>query len=119
MKKQLKNKFEKKLHSQLKKAKVNFKYESEKIPYVFAGHYIPDFVLQVNGQKRYIEAKGYFRPEHKRKMAAVKKLHPAMDIRIVFYSFDKRNVRWAEKNGFPYSIGQIPENGLNEQKTIL
>jgi hypothetical protein len=69
-------------------------------------------VLSLPLGKIYIEAKGHFRPEAKRKMVAVKKLHPAMDIRIVFYSFKTKDIRWAEKNGFPYSIGKIPEDWL-------
>ena len=106
------NKFEKRLHTQLKRSKVDFKYEPEKIAYVLSGHYIPDFVLTTPAGKIYIEAKGHFRPEAKRKMVAVKKLHPAMDIRIVFYSFKSKDIRWAEKNGFPYAIGKIPEEWL-------
>jgi predicted nuclease of restriction endonuclease-like RecB superfamily len=112
------NKFEFKLHTQLKKSKVKFEYEPEKIPYVLSGHYIPDFVLTGKNGKTYIEAKGHFRPEAKRKMVAVKKLHPAMDIRIVFYSFKSKDVRWAEKNRFPYAIGTIPKDWLeNETRT--
>ncbi len=106
------NNFEKKLHTQLKKAKVNFKYEAEKIPYIISGHYIPDFILYRPDRKIYIEAKGHFRPEAKRKMVAVKKLHPTLDIRIVFYSFKAKDIRWAEKQGFPYSIKTIPGDWL-------
>jgi len=106
------NKFEQKLHLQLKKSLVEFKYEPEKIPYILSGHYIPDFVLYGKLGKVYIEAKGHFRPEAKRKMVAVKKMHPAMDIRIVFYSFKAKDIRWAEKNGFPYSIATIPTDWL-------
>lgn len=109
MKKQRKNKFEERLFRQLRRAKVNFKYESEKIPYILARHYIPDFVVSTPEGKIYIEAKGYLRPEHKAKMVAVKKLHPAMDIRIVFYANKPKDIRWAEKNKFPYAIETIPK----------
>lgn len=108
----LKNEFEKKLYRQLKKSKVSFKYESEKIPYILARHYIPDFVLVLPSGKIYIEAKGYLRPEHRAKMVAIKKLHPAMDIRIIFYSFNKKYIKWAEKYNFPYAIGTIPGEWL-------
>lgn len=110
--KKLKNKFEKKIYSQLKKAKISFKYESEKIPYLIAGHYIPDFVIQREDGKIYIEAKGYLRPEHKRKMVAVKKLNPNLDIRFVFYSENKKFTKWAIKNHFSYAIGTIPKEWL-------
>lgn len=111
----MKNQFEKKLYRQLQRAKVSFKYESEKIPYILARHYIPDFViLSKSGSKIYIEAKGYLRPEHKSKMAAVKKLHPAMDIRFVFYSENMKQIKWAEKNRFLWAIGSIPKEWLDE-----
>ena len=106
------NKFEQRLHTQLKRSGVSFKYEAEHIPYVLSGHYIPDFTIEARSGRIYIEAKGHFRPEAKRKMVAVKKLHPAMDIRIVFYSFKTKDIRWAEKHGFPYAIGKIPGDWL-------
>lgn len=107
------NKFEVKIDKQLSKSKVKYEYESEKIPYVIYGNYNPDFIiLSKSGSKIYIETKGHFRPEAKRKMVAVKKLHPDLDIRIVFYSKNKVYTRWAEKHGFPYAIGEIPEGWL-------
>lgn len=112
LKTKTKNKFEQRIFNSLKKSKVPFKYESEKIPYVFSGHYIPDFVIKIGTNTVYVETKGYLRPEHKRKMVAVKKNHPTYDIRMVFYSFNKQYVRWAEKHGFPYAIGSIPEEWL-------
>lgn len=110
--KKLKNKFEKKLYAQLKRNKIEFKYESERIPYLIAGHYIPDFLILTPTGKLYIEAKGYFRPEHKRKMIAVKKLNPNLDIRLIFYSENKKYIKWCEKNGFKFAIGTIPREWL-------
>lgn len=106
------NKFEKKIEKQLKKSKLPFKYESEKIPYVIAGHYIPDFTIDTSSGKIYIETKGHFRPEAKRKMAAVRRLNPQFDIRLVFYSRKLKDIRWAEKHGFKWAIGSIPEDWL-------
>jgi predicted nuclease of restriction endonuclease-like RecB superfamily len=108
------NKFETKIYKQLKKSKVPFQYEAEKIPYVLAGHYIPDFIIHTSLGKIYIEAKGYFRPEAKRKMAAVKRQHPELDIRLIFYSRSKTNIRFAERYGFKYAIGTIPQEWLDE-----
>jgi len=108
------NKFEQRIYLQLKKSKLSFKYESEKIPYVLAGHYIPDFIINTAHGKIYIEAKGYFRPEAKRKMVAVRRQHPELDIRLVFYSASKTNVRFAERHGFKYAIETIPKEWLNE-----
>lgn len=107
------NKFEERIFKQLKKSKVGFKYESEKLPYLFTGHYIPDFVVNGRDGKIYIETKGYFRPEHKRKMVAVKKLHPTLDIRIVFYAKKIKDIRWAEKHGFLWAIEKIPQEWLD------
>jgi len=107
-----KNAFEERLHSQLKRAKVKVKYESTKIPYILARHYIPDFVVETPSGKIYIEAKGYFRPEARSKMAAVKRQHPELDIRIVFYKHSKTNERWATKHGFKYAFETIPKEWL-------
>lgn len=107
------NKFETKLYNQLRKAKVVFKYESEKIPYHWVGHYIPDFIITTPNGKVYIEAKGHFRPEAKRKMVAVKRLFPTMDIRIVFYSKKIKDIKWAERYGFPWAIENIPGEWLD------
>ena len=106
------NKFELRLYSALRKQRASFKYESEKILYTYSGHYTPDFVVETKQGKIYIEAKGYFRPEDKRKIAAVKKCNPTLDIRLVFYSVSKVNIRWAEKYGFPYAIGDIPQDWM-------
>lgn len=111
------NKFENKIEKQLKKAKVSFQYESEKIPYLFAGHYLPDFVITTSTGKIYLETKGHFRPEAKRKMVAVKKLHPELDIRILFYSRKLKDIKWAEKNGFKWAIDTIPEDWLKDYGT--
>lgn len=109
----LKNKFELKISNQLLKSGLKFKYEGTKIPYILARHYIPDFILDTKLGKIYIECKGYFRPEHKAKMAAVKKQHPELDVRILFYSHKDAYVRWAEKNGFKYAINEIPQDWLD------
>jgi predicted nuclease of restriction endonuclease-like RecB superfamily len=108
-----KNKFENRILEQLKRHNLKFKYESEKIPYVIARHYIPDFVIDTPTGKVYIECKGYFRPEHKAKMAAVKKLHPELDIRLLFYSASKPNIRWATKHGFRYAFREIPQDWID------
>lgn len=110
----IKNRFEQRIYNLLKRNKVNFKYESEKIPYVFSGHYIPDFVIAGPKGKIYIETKGYLRPEHKRKMVAVKKLHPTLDIRILFYAFKPKDIKWAEKHGLPWAIETIPPEWMEE-----
>lgn len=110
--KKLRNKFETKIAAQLKWAKVKFSYESEKIPYVLAGHYIPDYVITTSSGKIYIEAKGHFRPEAKRKMVAVKRQHPELDIRMVFYRYSAKYEKWSIKHGFKYAWGVVPQEWL-------
>lgn len=112
MKTKTKNRFEDRIFKTLTKSKVPFKYESEKIPYIFSGHYLPDFVVQTPHGKIYIETKGYFRPEAKRKLVAVKKLNPNLDIRIIFYAKKEKDIRWAERHGFIYSIETLPKEWL-------
>lgn len=108
----LRNKFEDKTYKQLRRAKILFEYEKEKIPYVLARHYIPDFILTTPTGKVYLECKGYLRPEHKAKMVAVKRQHPNLDIRILFYASNKKNIKWAEKNGIRYAIDKVPKDWL-------
>lgn len=106
------NKFERELRKELRRAKVTFKYEGSKIPYVIAGHYTPDFTVSTPTGKIVIEGKGYFRPEDKRKLIAVKKCNPHLDIRLVFYKDLLSNGKWCKKNGFKYAIKHIPKEWL-------
>ncbi len=92
----------------MKRRKVIFQYEPEKIAYVLAKHYIPDFVIQTRLGRIYVEAKGYLRPEDKAKLVAVKRQHPNMDIRLLFYSNNVSNIKWANKCGFRYAVETIP-----------
>jgi predicted nuclease of restriction endonuclease-like RecB superfamily len=109
---QPRNTFEKDLRRQLRRAKVAFTYESRKIPYVIAGHYLPDFTVTVPNGEIIIEGKGHFRPEDKRKMVAVKKCNPQLDIRIVFYSSKLSDIKWCKRHGFKYAIKRIPKEWL-------
>lgn len=109
---QTRNKFEARIDQQLRASRVKFSYENERIPYVIAGHYIPDFIVETKTGKIYLETKGHFRPEAKRKMVAVKKMHPELDIRIIFYRASKPYIRWAEKHGFKYAFHSIPDDWL-------
>lgn len=102
------NLFELLVEKQIKRAKLKYSYESAKIPYLLAGHYIPDFIFEAPNGLIYVECKGYFRPEDKRKLRAVKKQHPELDIRLLFYSKKLKDIKWCEKNGFRYAIDTIP-----------
>ena len=123
------NKFEAKTGKFLEQSKVDFEYEKTKLEYTVSGKYLVDFgFFTKSGKKIYIETKGNglsFDGHTKRKMRAVKLLHPEIDIRIVFYANGKcgpkrkdgtfmRQLDWAEKYGFPAAIKDIPESWLDE-----
>lgn len=102
--------FEARVAAGLTQFGVAFQYEppNRVLTYTIEGGYTPDFVLP-NGI--IIEAKGWFPPEDKRKMRAVKAAHPQLDIRLVFQSTGRKgaNLRWAAKYGFPACVGDVPE----------
>lgn len=110
--------WERTLDTQLKRAKVRYSYESERIPYVINHTYLPDFSL-ANGIR--IEAKGYFRPGDTAKYKAVKAQNPDLDLRFVFMDGDKKISRqknthgqWCDRNGFKWASGSIPKEWLIE-----
>lgn len=89
------------------------------IRYVVPARYIPDFVLP-NGV--FIEVKGWLRPRDRAKMARVKKENPDLDIRFVFQRANSRIGKspnsltywqWAERYGFHWAEGLIPEEWWN------
>ena len=81
---------------------VSFEYESTKIPYTIKHNYHPDFYLP-NGI--YLEIKGYWDPEDRRKVLAVKRDNPDIDLRMVFQApyntISKKSkttyAKWCEK----------------------
>ena len=93
---------------------VSYEYESEKLSYTIEHNYTPDFVLP---NYTYLEAKGYWAPEDRRKILAVKKANPEVDIRMVFQSpyntISKKSkttyAQWCERHDIPWtSYQEIP-----------
>ena len=86
---------------------VSYEYEPTRIPYTLQCKYSPDFVL-VNGI--HLEAKGYFSSKDRRKMLAVIRDNPDIDIRMVFqkpyqklYKGSKTSyAQWCEKHGIKW-----------------
>ena len=112
--------FEERISNQLKESKVEYQYETEKIPYIIPEtkrSYIPDFILP-NGI--YIEAKGRLTASDRKKLQFVVKQNPEIDLRIVFTSGKTRISKsskttygqWAEKNNIPWAEKFIPESWL-------
>jgi hypothetical protein len=106
---------------QLKKQKIKFEYETQKIVYVVPAQthvYTPDFVLP-NGI--IVETKGIWSADDRKKMGLIKEQHPDIDVRMVFGLDNKisknsktRYSTWCEKRGIKYAIGSIPEEWLHE-----
>ena len=125
--------FEDKHIEALKKEKTKFWYEASKVPYIVEANYIPDIILDPNnklkGSKKrsltlkdlegmvLVELKGRFTSQDRRKMKAVKKANPKLDIRFVFQRDNfltkaKKGTytSWAKQNGFDYHVGYtIPD----------
>jgi hypothetical protein len=108
-----------------------FKYEEVKIEWedLMYRTYTPDFILP-NGI--IIESKGRFVTADRRKHIAIKKQHPKLDIRFVFYnSRNKLNKgakstyqNWCDKYGFRYYDRIVPldwleEKGKNKHKELI
>ena len=87
---------------------VPYEYESTKVPYVIQHSYTPDFHLP-NGV--FLECKGYWDSEDRRKIKAVKKQSPHLDIRMVFQSpyntIHKKSkttyAQWCERHDIPWA----------------
>jgi hypothetical protein len=76
----MRSKLEENIADLFEELNVDYEYESEKLSYVIEAKYIPDFKVG----DVYLEAKGYFPSDQRRKMKAVKKANPDLDIRIIF-----------------------------------
>jgi len=93
---------------------ITYKYESEKLSYTIEHNYTPDFVLP---NYTYLETKGYWDAADRRKVLAVKKANPEIDLRMVFQSpYNKISKKskttyamWCEKHAIPWtSFHNIP-----------
>ena len=109
-----KSKLEERLATLFATLGVKYEYESEKICYTIQHHYCPDFILP---NHVYLEAKGYWAPADRRKILAVKKDNPDMDLRMVFKApynkISKKSkttyAQWCDNLGIPWtSFHEIP-----------
>jgi hypothetical protein len=114
------SKLEAQIASHLSRGGVQFGYESMSFPYVKECRYTPDFILPTGV---ILEAKGWFRPEDRSKLLAVKANNPGLDLRLVFQNARNRLNKkskttygeWATKHGFPFSDGgRIPADWIKE-----
>ena len=119
------------ISDKLKSDKVKFRYESIKIEWEDVAYrtYTPDFILY-NGI--IIEVKGRFTAADRRKHLLVRKQHPHLDIRFVFYNSRNKLSKgakttyqgWCEKHKFLYHDRIVPlewiqEKGKNKHKPLI
>jgi len=107
--------------STLKQRNIDGEYEKHKIKYVVPATdhiYTPDFRLP-NGI--FVETKGRFVTEDRKKHVLIRKQHPELDIRFVFQN-SKNKIRkgspttyadWCVKHGFIYADKTIPREWLD------
>mgnify|MGYP005697252361 CR=1 FL=1 len=112
------SKLEEKVADLLVNLGVKYEYESTKVPYEIQYNYTPDFLLPSG---IFLECKGYWDAADRRKIKAVKTLHPDLDLRMVFQSpyntITKKSkttyAKYCEKLGIPWcSFVSIPIDWL-------
>lgn len=117
--------FEKKIMAVLDALGVVYEYETEHIKFTQperARYYVPDIILKTkDNRKIYVELKGKLDRDAQSKMRWVKEQNPELDIRLVFMRNNKMTktakktyTDWAEQHGFPYAVGSIPHEWLEE-----
>lgn len=103
----------------MKARKIKYKYEKLKLPYKIELIYNPDWVLD-NGI--IIETKGVFDYDSRRKMEAVIKAHPDLDIRMIFMNAGNRlrkgskltYATWCDKMGIKWAEKFVPEDWISK-----
>ena len=114
-----KSKLERRVAQQLRLQKVPFAYENILISYLMESTYVPDFVLDSG---IVIEAKGYLRPEDRRKHLCIQRQQPHWDIRFVFenayQTLNKKSAmtyaQWCDRHGFLWAHKTIPQEWIRK-----
>ena len=112
------SKLEERVATLLEQLGISYEYETEKLSYTIEHNYTPDFVLPnyVN-----LETKGYWDAADRRKVLAVKRDNPEVDLRMVFQSpyntISKKSkttyAKWCEKHDIPWTAyHEIPLDWL-------
>ena len=116
--KTFRSKLEQSVASVLDQVGAKYEYESCKVAYTIQHLYNPDFVL-VNGVM--LETKGYWDAEDRRKIKAVMRDNPDIDLRMVFQApynkISKKSkttyAQWCEKHGIKWAAAHaIPIDWL-------
>ena len=107
------SRFEERLAAAVEQAKVNFSYETLRLPYTVERVYTPDFILP-NGV--IVEAKGYWEAGDRTKHLSVREAHPDVDMRFCFLNANNKLSKksktsyadWGDKKGFLWCEKVIP-----------
>jgi hypothetical protein len=114
------------INESLRESNKTFSYETDKISYTQPSTdrtYTPDFVLNKKiGGKMYIETKGRWVRDDRKKFDWIFEQHPLIDIRFVFqnpnaklYKGSKTTYsQYCDKKGWKWSKKIIPQEWLDE-----
>ena len=113
------SRFEANVYQNAESRGVELEYERERLTYVLTKVYRADF--RIPGTNIIIEAKGHFPAADRAKMLAVRDMNPDFDFRLLFQDASTKIRRgakttygqWADRNGFEWAEGVIPEGWLN------
>ena len=112
------SKLEERVAALLEQLGVSYLYESEKLSYTIEHNYTPDFILP---NYKYLETKGYWAASDRRKILAVKRDNPDIDLRMVFQApyntISKKSkttyAQWCDRHDIPWtSYKDIPIDWL-------
>ena len=114
------SKFEKQTAAWLKARGLRYKYEEEKVKYfkpITHHTYTPDF--RITKRKWYIECKGLFTAEDRKKHMWIKE-QGGPEVRFLFYNANAKLRKgsptsyadWCDKNGFKWAHKEIPDDWL-------
>ena len=106
-KKTFRSKLEESVAEILDKVGAKYEYENQQVAYTIQHHYNPDFCL-VNGVM--LETKGYWDSEDRRKIKAVMRDNPDIDLRMVFQAPFNRSAR-NPKQPMPNGVRSMASSG--------
>ena len=117
-KRTFRSKLEESVAALLDQVGASYEYETHKVAYTIMHHYNPDFILPSGIM---LEAKGYWDAEDRRKILAVVRDNPDIDLRMVFQApFNKISkkskttyAQWCEKHDIKWAaVHAIPIDWL-------
>jgi hypothetical protein len=112
-KKTFRSKLEESVADILDKVGAKYEYETHKVAYTIQHHYNPDFCL-VNGVM--LETKGYWDSEDRRKIKAVMRDNPDIDLRMVFQAPSIRSAR-NPKQPMPNGVRSMASSGQQHMQS--